>query len=177
MGDISAPLPDMTTAMLAREKERGLGWQDIADKFNLDAGDVYTRVTEHWSKNSLTDAEYRQQQLARLEKIVDALWDMAIEHKSLDHIGTMLPVLQEISKLLGLNKQKAITEIQVIDQRQQVLVINYLDAVTETIYNKVMSTITDDDERQAIAAGWDDWVASAAAEPMKMIETDKVRVD
>jgi len=170
------PVPDVTTVMLAREKERGSTWQEVADLFDMDPADVYTRVTDYWASNHMTDAEYRHQQLRRLEKLVDALWD-GMEQGSIDHIATMLPVLQEISKLLGLNKQKAITEIQVIDQRQQTLVINYLDAVTETLYQKVLGTVTNDDERQEIASGWDDWVASAASEPMKMIETDKVRVD
>ena len=177
MSGVSAPLPDMTTAMLAKEKERGRSWQEIADTFQLDAGEVYKRVTDYWASNVMTDAEYRHQQLSRLEKIVDALWDMAIEHKSLDHIEVLIKTLEQTSKLLGLNKQKAITEIQVIDQRQQTLVINYLDAVTETLYQKVLSTVTDADERQAIASGWDDWVASAASEPMKMIESDTVKVD
>lgn len=157
--------------------KRGKSYADIAERYDVDAHEVYKAVQEYYeSKDMLNESQYRMLQLERLEKLIDAAYDLGISAGSLDHIDTMLRVLQEISKLLGLYKQKTVTEINVVDQRQQVLVINYLDAVTETLKIKVLNTITSKKAKDEIVRQWDEWIANAASEPLKAIESETVRV-
>lgn len=157
--------------------KRGKSYAEIGEEYDVDAHDVYTAVQQYYeSKDMLNETQYRLLQLERLEKLIDAVYDLGISSGSLDHIDTLLRVLQEISKLLGLYKQKAVTEIKVIDARQQTLVINYIDTVTNTLLNKVLDTVTSKKARTEIEQHWDEWIASAAAEPLKAIESDVVRV-
>lgn len=176
MAEYQAEPPTLADKLLVELRDRGNSWEEISDRFKIPADEVYQRYMAYVSKNAVSDSEYRKIQLDRLEKIIDALWDMAIAQKSLDHIETLLKVLEQTNKLLGLNKQKAITEINVIDARQQTLVINYLDAVTDTLKSKVINTVTAAKTRNEIEGKWDEWVAGAAADPLKAIETDRIRV-
>lgn len=173
--DTSEIKPSMLVQMYIDDRTRGKSWHWIGDRYGKDPDEVYAEYMRFMDKNkTVNESEYRMLQLTRLEKMIDALWDTAINSKSLDHIKGMLPVLQEISKLLGLHKAKTVTEIRVIEDRQIGLVTGYLDAVTDTLLSRVLETVTSAKTRDKIEAEWDSWLADAAAQPLKAIESDVV---
>lgn len=169
--------PSALVQMYIDERDRGKTWTQIAEKFDKDPDEVYRAWNEYMSTNRVVnEAEYRMLQLSRLERMIDALWELAIKQNSLDHIKALLPVLQEISKLLGLHKDKTTVEVRVIEEKQLNLVVAYLDAVTETVKGNVMKTITAKTTRQKIEEQWDKWVANAAESPLKEIESATVEL-
>lgn len=170
--------PTMLVQSYLNDRARGKSWQWIADRYGKDPDEVYAAYMEFAEKNkTVNESEYRMLQLVRLEKMIDALWDTAINSKSLDHIKGMLPVLQEISKLLGLHKEKTSIEVRVIEERQVGLVTNYLDAVTETMKSRVLESVSNAKTRGVIEAQWDTWLADATERPMKAIESDVIIIE
>lgn len=177
IGKAEKPTGTMLEILIAEDRARGLSWHKIGQKHEIDPDEAYRMYVAFRERdNTHNEAEYRMLQLERLEKMIDALWDLAIEQKSIDHVKALLPILQEISKLLGLNKQKAVTEIRVIEQKQVTLVMAYLDAVTETLQSKVLQTVTAKGARSAIEENWDVWVADAAERPLQQITSAKIEV-
>lgn len=174
--------PTMMVAQYLEKRERGWSWDKIAQHFStdtrtVDPDQVFREVQDYLQRSKeLSELEYRRMQLRRLEKLIDALWDLAVEHKDIDHIDTMLKVLKEISKMLGLYQQKTISEVRVVEEKQTTLIINYVDAVASTLMHRVLDVVTAKGARAKIEAQWDEWVADAAAEPLKQIESAKVEV-
>jgi len=174
--------PTMMVAQYLEKRERGWNWDRIAEHFSsptrtLDPDQVFREVQDYLQRSKeLSELEYRRMQLRRLEKMIDALWDLGIEHGSIDHIDTLLKVLKEISKMLDLYKSKTETVIHVVEHRQTQLIVNYVDAVSETLLHRVLDTVTAKGARTKIEAEWDEWVASASQEPLKQIESAKVEV-
>lgn len=169
--------PSALVQMIIDARNRGWSWYRIAEKYDQDPDVVYAEYMKFMESNStVNEAEYRMLQLNRLEKMLDALWDLGIKQGSLDHVKTMLPIIQEISKMLGLHKEKTITEIRVIEQRQVHLVVDYLDAVTDTLRQQIMETVTAKGAREKIDGKWDQWIADASERPLKAIESDSIGV-
>lgn len=164
------------TQMIVDRRKRGLSWARIAEDLDITPEKAYTDYMRFMeSQNDVSEAEYRWLQLQRLEHLIDRCWDL-VEHGSLDHIDMVLKIVKEISKLLDLYKDKAQTVVQVIDNRQVHLVTAYVDAVSDTLKQRVLQTVTAKKAREAIESSWDSWLADASAEPLKMIETDKVTI-
>lgn len=174
--------PTMMVAQYLDKRERGWSWDRIAEHFStdtrqVDPDEVFREVQDYLQRSKeLTELEYRRMQLSRLEKLIDALWDLAVEHGSLEHIDTMLKVLKEISKMLGLYQQKTVTEVRVVEEKQTTLIVNYVDAVSSTLMHRVLDTVTAKGARSKIEEQWDAWVAEASSEPLKQIESAKVEV-
>lgn len=174
---VEKPTGSMLEYLISEDRKRGLSWHDIGKQRDVDPDEAYRIYVQYREKDAgVNEAEYRMLQLERLEKMIDALWDLAVESKSIDHIKALLPVLQEISKLLGLNKQKAITEVRVIEQRQVHLVVDYIDAVTETVKRHVLELMPNNLLRDEIENGWDSWVAQASEKPLAQIESSVIEV-
>ena len=178
--DLPEVKPTMMVAQYLEKRERGWNWDKIAEHFStptrtVDPDTVFREVQDYLQRSKeLSELEYRRMQLRRLERLIDALWDLAVEHKDIEHIETMLKVLKEISKMLDLYKGKTETVINVVDQRQTQLIINYVDAVGDTLRQRVMDTVTAKGARTKIEAEWDEWVADASTEPLRQIESAKV---
>lgn len=178
--DLPEVKPTMMVAQYLEKRERGWNWDRIAEHFStptrtVDPDTVFREVQDYLQRSKeLSELEYRRMQLRRLERLIDALWDLAVEHKDIEHIETMLKVLKEISKMLDLYKGKTETVINVVDQRQTQLIINYVDAVGDTLRQRVMDTVTAKGARTKIEAEWDEWVADASADPLRQIESAKV---
>lgn len=174
--------PTMMVAQYLEKRERGWSWDKIAEHFStdtrtVDPDQVFREVQDYLQRSKeLSELEYRRMQLRRLEKMIDALWDLAIEHKDLDHLDTLLKVLKEISKTLGLYQQKTVTEIRVVEEKQTTLIVNYVDAVAATLMHRVLDTVTAKGARSKIEEQWDEWVAEASTEPLRQIESAKVEV-
>lgn len=162
--------------MVLDMRKQGKSWSAIAGTFGKDADEIYAEYQEFMSqRNVYSESEYRMVQLERLEAMVDALWD-GMQGGSPEHVQRMLPVIQEISKLLDMNKAKTKIEVSVVESKQVELIVNYVDAVTETIYNEVLSTVTAKRQRELIQDNWQDWVAQASAQPLRQLETASVEV-
>lgn len=180
--DLPEVKPTMMVAQYLEKRERGWNWDRIAEHFStptrtVDPDTVFREVQDYLQRSKeLSELEYRRMQLRRLERLIDALWDLAVEHKDIEHIETMLKVLKEISKMLGLYQQKTISEVRVVEEKQTTLIVNYVDAVSETLLHRVMETVTAKGARTKIEAEWAEWVASASQEPLKQIESAKVEV-
>lgn len=169
--------PSALVQMYIDERARGRSWQQIAEKYSKDVDEVYADYMRHMeSSRAYTESEYRMLQLTRLEKMIDALWEMGINAGSLDHVSKMLPIVQEISKMLALHKPKVEAEIRIIEEKQVHLIVDYLDAVTDTIRHEVLQTVTAKRTREEIESNWDAWVAGAAQRPLEQIETATVKV-
>ncbi len=174
--------PTMMVAQYMEKRDRGWSWDKIAEHFSTDTrevspDEVFREVQDYLQRSKeLSELEYRRMQLRRLEKMIDALWDLAIEHKDLDHLDTLLKVLKEISKMLGLYQQKTVTEIRVVEEKQTTLIVNYVDAVAATLMHRVLDTVTAKGARAKIESEWDEWVAEASTEPLRQIESAKVEV-
>lgn len=164
------------TQMIVDRRKRGLSWARIAEDLDITPEKAYTDYMKFMeSQNTVSEAEYRWLQLQRLEHLIDRCWDL-VEHGSLDHIDMVLKIVKEISKLLDLYKDKAQTVVQVIDNRQVHLVTSYVEAVSDTLRQQVLRAVTAKKAREAIEGNWEQWLADASAEPLKMIESDKVTV-
>lgn len=177
MAEMELPQPSMTVAMIMDERNRGKNFREIAEKFSITPEEAYRLYTEYIeSSHALNEMEYRALQLQRLEKMIDAVWDLAINNNSLDGIDSLLSILREINKMLGLNKQKAEVAVQVIDARQQTLIINYVDVLAETLLQRVLATVTSAKAKTTIEQNWDDWIAEASARPLEIMSHDTVKV-
>lgn len=168
--------PTALVQLYINERARGRSWQQIAEKFDKSPDEVYADYMAHMEKSrQYTESEYRMLQLTRLEKMIDALWELGIEGGSVEHIGKMLPIVQEISKLLALHKPKVEAEIRIVEEKQLHLIVDYIDAVTDTVRSRVMDTITAKRTKQLIDDNWEKWVAEASQQPLAQLESATIR--
>lgn len=164
------------TKMIVQARERGKSFIQIAEDYEITPEKAYADYMAFMeSENEVNEYEYRLLQLRRLERLIDKCYEL-VEVGSVDHMKLTLSVIKEISALLGLHKEKAQQIVQVIDQRQVVLVTNYVQAVSDTLKAQVLRTVTAKKAREQLETEWDRWVAEASAEPLKEIEQDKVKV-
>lgn len=169
--------PTALVQLYINERARGRSWQQIAEKYDKSPDEVYADYMAHMEKSrAYTESEYRMLQLTRLEKMIDALWELGVEGGSVEHISKMLPIVQEISKLLALHKPKVEAEIRIIEEKQLHLIVDYIDAVTDTVRTQVLETVTAKRTRQQIEEKWEEWVAEASRKPLQQLETATIEV-
>lgn len=169
--------PTALVQLYINERARGRSWQQIAEKYDKSPDEVYADYMAHMEKSrAYTESEYRMLQLTRLEKMIDALWELGVEGGSVEHVSKMLPIVQEISKLLALHKPKVEAEIRIIEEKQLHLIVDYIDAVTDTVRTQVLETVTAKRTRQQIEEKWEEWVAEASRKPLQSLETATIEV-
>lgn len=174
-----APVPTHTQQLIHEERLKGKSFRAISEKFSITPEEAYRIYNEYVeSSQQLNEAEYRMLQLQRLEKMIDAVWGMATSETmaSIDHMKVMLDVLKEISKTLGLHKAKTEQTLQVIDQRQVHLVVNYVDMLSDTLKQNVLKTVTAKKAREQIEEKWDEWVAEASERPLEAMKKETIKV-
>lgn len=171
-------------------KNGGESWADIANRWGItmkqayDEYIMYTRERPH-----LTVEEQRILQLDRLDTLLEALWsrvDGFSPDTDVRALGEILKVLREINQLSADTRSQTAQNLTIINNHQTVVIANYVEAVADTLRQRVSEFIgtvtTAPATTRMIAAGvddlWDEWLVDATQAPLTTtVPTTDVTVD
>ena len=98
-------------SLVIRALLRGKPRSEVAERFQLSEAEVF-RIEEDYysSQESLSEHAQLMKHLARLEKLLDALWDSVVGKPlatNPDNVKTALATIEAVSDLAGLKKTKS----------------------------------------------------------------------
>lgn len=181
-----------------RRRVRGQPYEVIS----ADLGLSLERVKEYFRSfladnySDLGEVELRLTQLARLERMVDFLWD-TVQAGDLSTEGkqtaNLLKVIEALNELMGLNRdplrdaQVQLTQVQtelvhtVLAEVRAHMLSKTLQGVREVIIStsegvepQVVERVVET-SRSALEAGWSDWFAQASEKSVELVKRIDMR--
>ena len=163
-------------SLVLRNLLRGKPRSEVADKFQLSEVEVFRIEEEYYSsQESLSEHAMLMKQLTRMEKLLDALWDMVVENPmsaNPDNIKTTLATLEAISDLAGLKKTKVEAEIKLIQQQQIPIIVSFVEAVQSNMEQRLYPLLTKRGQKQ-LEAHREEWLADATSVSAAILEEPK----
>lgn len=162
--------------LVLRDLLRGKSRSDVASKFQMSEAEVF-RIEEDYysSQDSLSEHAMLMKQLTRLEKLLDALWDMVVETPMAanpDNIKTTLATIEAISELAGLKKTKVEAEIKLIQQQQIPIIVAFVESVQNNMEQRLFPLLTKRGQKQ-LEAHREEWLADATSSSASILEEPK----
>lgn len=150
----------MAISMLVRGKSR----EQVAEKLSMTPAEVFRIEEAYYSaQEMLSEHAMLMKQLARLEMVIDVLFDRVTQSTfdlNPDFVKHLLSAIDSVSDLAGLKKQKIQAEVRVINERQVPIVINYVDFVTNHVLDKVRPYLTGEGVKE-LTDRKNDWLSEA----------------
>lgn len=163
-------------SLVIRSLLRGKPRSEVADRFQMSEVEVFRIEEEYYSsQESLSEHAMLMKQLTRMEKLLDALWDMVVENPMLanpDNIKTTLATLEAISDLAGLKKTKVEAEIKLIQQQQIPVIVSFVEAVQSNMEQRLYPLLTKRGQKQ-LEAHREEWLADATTVSANILEEPK----
>lgn len=149
----------------------------VADRLNLSEAEVFKIEEEYYaSQEQLSEHAMLMKQIARLEKVMDTLYDMALDsYTEVDAklVEQLLKSIDLVSELAGLKKQKVEAEVRLIAEQQVPIIINYVDYVQSAMMEHITPLLTKRGQRQ-LEAHRDEWLAEATTKGAEIIDAPTV---
>lgn len=163
-------------SLVLRNLLRGKPRSEVAAKFQMSEVEVFRIEEEYYSsQESLSEHAMLMKQLTRMEKLLDALWDMVVENPmsaNPDNIKTTLATLEAISDLAGLKKTKVEAEIKLIQQQQIPVIVSFVEAVQSNMEQRLYPLLTKRGQKQ-LEAHREEWLADATSVSANILEEPK----
>lgn len=127
--------------IVVKELVRGLSFEQIADKLELDVQDIVDVWQEYVSdKRAMPWEEQWLLHLLRLEKLLDTAWTVLSNELDADSINAVAKVLEKIEELQSLNisrKEKMQGEVLAMTQAQSMLMLQAFAVLQEQLKNQI----------------------------------------
>ena len=163
-------------SLIIRDLLRGRSRSDVASKIQMSEVEALRTEEEYYSsQESLSEHAMLMKQLTRMEKLLDALWDMVIENPLAadpDNIKTALATIDTISDLAGLKKTKVEAEIKLIQQQQIPVIVSFVEAVQSNMEQRLYPLLTKRGQKQ-LEAHREEWLADATSVSAGILEEPK----
>lgn len=134
------------TAVMADMRARGMDYAAIGEELEFSSHEVAQRVHDYLVDNygSLNVAEQRMLQLKRLETVMNALWETAMTGDVLSEgkqTKNLLDVLNQITELLDLKKDRVRDEIVQLTRAQTELVYSLIEQMRVHLYRDLLAAV------------------------------------
>lgn len=174
---------DTLTEELVTLRAKGRTWAQIEAESGIPAAQAAAVVNDYlrqsYSDTSVTEA--RQMQIRRYEMLMGYLWEQVEAGDFLTqgkNTNNLITVIQQVSELLDLKKDRLRDEQIMLTQEQGGLILVILQAVQNAVMEKMFQTITDHSVydasvgqrsvpditalRAVLERDWSGWFAEAA---------------
>jgi hypothetical protein len=147
---------------------QGMTLAQISARVGMDVEAVHERMTSYLENQatSMSVVQMRMLQLARLERVIGALWQQVMDGDLLTqgrNVKNMIETIREITELMDLKKDRLRDEQVRLTQAQTQLVTTAIDVIRVGMLEKIVE-ILPDDSREAVETMWNSTFPAMAAD-------------
>ena len=147
---------------------QGMTLAQIAARVGMDVEAVHERMTSYLENQatSMSIVQMRQLQLARLERVIGALWQQVMDGDLLTqgrNVKNMIDTIREITELMDLKKDRLRDEQVRLTQAQTQLVTTAIDILRVGMLEKVVELLPEE-SKEAVEIMWNTAFPAMAAD-------------
>jgi hypothetical protein len=147
---------------------QGMTLAQIAARVGMDVEAVHERMTSYLESQatSMSVVQMRMLQLARLERVIGALWQQVMDGDLLTqgrNVKNMIDTIREITELMDLKKDRLRDEQVRLTQAQTQLVTTAIDVIRVGMLEKIVE-ILPEESREAVEVMWNSTFPMMAAD-------------
>lgn len=116
-------------------RKRGLSISEIAQQIGgtITVDEVERRIAANLEQfQSMSATEFRALQVARLEDVINRMWDM-MNTGSEEHAKMVLLAIERLNKMFDLETERSVVEVRLVSTQQALLLVSIVDAALNVL--------------------------------------------
>jgi hypothetical protein len=171
---------DSLAQVMVDQAAQGKTLAQIAATVGLDVEVVHERMSSYLESQatSMSVVQMRMLQLARLERVIGALWQQVMDGDLLTqgrNVKNMIDTIREITELMDLKKDRLRDEQVRLTQAQTQLVTTAIDVLRVGMLEKIVE-ILPEESREAVEIMWNTTFPAMAADAIARNKAAVVKV-